>query len=320
VGGLRIVNANGDDPGDFGADVRRGLLASPKRLPCRWFYDDEGSRLFEEICELPEYTIPRAEAEILAAAAPEVAALAPRSVVELGSGNARKTRLILDALRGPVTFVPVDVSAGVLEATAREIAASYPAIDVIGVAGTYERGLDLLGELAPPPRVVLWLGSNVGNFTRDGAAAFLAGVRRRLAPGDAVLMGVDLRKDPARLRAAYDDGAGVTARFNLNLLARINRELGGTFDLSAFRHRADYLEREGRVEMHLVSQRPQRVRVAALDLEIDLDAGETIHTEDSYKYSPAEIDALAAAAGLTVRRRFVDARGDFCDVLLGAPA
>jgi dimethylhistidine N-methyltransferase len=320
MGTVRIIRGAAPeiDQGAFAADVRRGLTAPKKRLSCRWFYDDQGSRLFEEICRLPEYTIPQAEAEILTAAAPAIAALAPRSVVELGSGNAEKTRILLGAL-DRATFVPIDISAGILEETARVIAAAYPAIDVVGIAGTYEHGLALLGEVAPAPRLVLWLGSNVGNFTREGAAVFLTSVRRRLAPGDRLLMGVDLRKAPDLLRAAYDDSQGVTARFNLNLLERINRELSGHFDLSGFRHRADYLEDVGRVEMHLVSTRPQRVRIDALELEVDLAAGETIHTEDSYKYSRDEIGTLAAAAGLALEQIFADARSDFCDALLAVP-
>ena len=301
----------------FAADVRRGLTASRKTLPCRWFYDPVGSALFEEICELPEYTIPRAEREILERHAGDMLRRRPRTLVELGSGNSAKTRLLLDALGdGRATYVPIDISESVLESTAEALAADYPRLDIVALSGTYEQGLARLDGHAIAPRLVLWLGSNVGNFDRAGAAAFLAGVRRNLGPGDGVLMGVDLRKDPALLHAAYDDAQGVTARFNLNLLARINRELGGNFDLQAFAHRAEVHVDEGRVSMHLVALRPGRVRIAALELEVDFAAGEDIHTEDSYKYSPAEIARLAAASGFAIEGDWRDSAGGFAEVLL----
>jgi dimethylhistidine N-methyltransferase len=243
----------------------------------------------------------------------------PASVVELGSGSAVTTRILLDALGGhAATYVPIDVSASALEASAHELAADYPSLSVVGVAGTYEDGLRRLRELAPAPRLVLWLGSNVGNYDRAAAAGFLAGVRRALAPGDRVLMGVELRKDAARLHAAYDDARGVTAAFNKNLLARINRELGGAFDLDDFAHRAVVLDGPGRVEMHLVARRAHTVRIAALDLDVAFAEGEHIHTEDSTKYSHEEIAALARAAGLAVLASWTDAGDGFADVLLGA--
>jgi dimethylhistidine N-methyltransferase len=304
---------------DFARDVAEGLSARPKRLPCRWFYDAEGSRLFEEITELPEYDPPRAEREILLERAGEIAALFPSgpSVMELGSGSARKTRILLEALlrrHGRARYLPVDVSESALLGSSRALAADHPQLEVIAVAGDYHDGLRLLAG-QPGPRLVLWLGSNIGNLERAEAAAFLAHLRSLLSPGDRALVGIDLRKARAALEAAYDDSRGVTARFNKNLLARINAELGGRFDLGAFRHRAFYDEAPGRVEMHLVSTRAQRVRIQALAVEVDFAEGEAIHTENSYKYSPAEIDELAAASGLRVERRWTDGERRFASVL-----
>jgi L-histidine Nalpha-methyltransferase len=323
MGDYRLVGGSahtGDDADAFAADVRAGLTASPRQLSCRWFYDREGSILFERICALPEYYIPDAEAEILEARAGQIVAALPgcAAVVELGSGSARKTRRVLEAFleHGRLTYVPIDVSVDVLVASSRGLAADYPGLDVTAVAGTYEEGLERLAEVAPAPRLVLWLGSNVGNFPRPQAAAFLAGVRERLGAGDALLMGVDLRKDARTIELAYDDPGGVTAQFNKNLLARVNRELGGDLDLDAFAHRATYREDEGRVDISLVSRRAQRIRVGALDLEVELGEGEAIHTEDSYKYSLAELYDLAEAAGFAVAGRFFDAARRFCDILL----
>jgi L-histidine Nalpha-methyltransferase len=320
MGSFRLLGHARIDGAAFADDVRAGLTAPHKRLSCTWFYDREGSHLFEEICALPEYYIPAAETEILGAHAAEMVAAVPpgAGIVELGSGSAVKTRLLLEAhlARAPFTYVPIDISADMLVASSRGLAADHPGLDVVGLPGTYEEGLARLDDAVAEPRLVLWLGSNVGNFDRAGAAAFLAGLRRRLHPRDRVLMGIDLRKDQQTLQLAYDDPAGVTARFNLNQLARINRELGGDFDVGGFAHRAEYLVDEGRIEMRLVSRRSQVARIAALGLEIAFAEGETIHTEDSYKYSPAEIDVLAAAAGMRVAARYLDGARRFCDVIL----
>jgi dimethylhistidine N-methyltransferase len=240
--------------------------------------------------------------------------------MELGSGSASKTEILLQAIldrHGRARYLPVDVSESALLASARRLASTHPRLEVVAIAGDYEEGLRRLPG-APGPRLVAWLGSNIGNLERSEAAAFLGRLRRLLAPGDRILVGIDLRKDRAVLEAAYDDDRGVTARFNLNLLARINAELGGRFDLGAFRHRALYDAARGRVEMHLVSRRAQRVRIDALACEVALARGETIHTENSYKYSLGEIDALAERAALRVERRWLDARERFASVLLAA--
>jgi dimethylhistidine N-methyltransferase len=299
------------DRAAFARDVRDGLTRSPKSLPCRYFYDPQGSRLFEEICELPEYYLPAAERQILQARAGEIASLlSPGTVlVELGSGSAAKTRILIGALlrrQETLRYVPVDISRAALRESCRGLLREYPGLEIVAVAGDYEEGLGRLKSLVPGPMLVLWLGSNIGNLDRAEAVAFLRRIRVLMSPGDRILVGIDLRKESALLEKAYDDARGVTARFNLNLLARINRELGGNFPVEAFHHWALYDPEAGRVEMRLVSTRAQRVWIQRLGFEVRFEAGETIHTEDSYKYSVPEIEALAAAAGLRVERRWLD--------------
>lgn len=307
----------------FARDVRAGLTAGPKSLPCMYFYDEDGSRLFEEICLLPEYYLTRAEREILTTHAAELAnrvARAPR-VVELGCGNAEKTRLVLAALiarHGPLCYVPVDIATEMLVDTARALLAEYEDLTVEAVAGEYEDGLRLLAEPREDPCWVLWLGSNIGNLHRHEAAVFLGRIARAMGPEDRLLVGVDLRKDRSVLEPAYDDAAGVTARFNKNVLRRINRELGGHFDPAAFRHRSRYDDEAGRIEMYLDSAVTQSVRIDALDLTVTLAAGEPVHTEDSYKYGLAEIDALAVAAGLRLDAQWFDAARRFSVNLFGS--
>jgi len=328
VGAFSLVGS-GSEPldgarADFAADVFRGLTGHPKRLPCRWFYDREGSLLFEAICDLPEYYIPRAERAILEARAAEIVGAMPAGamLVELGSGSAAKTRVLIEALiqrarpDERVRFAPIDISPTILRSSSEELVALYPRLDITGIAGTYEEGLAHLPDLGEAPRLVLWLGSNVGNFPRAEATAFLREVRRRLRPVDRLLLGVDLRKDPAILCAAYDDAAGVTARFNLNLLERINRELGGGFRTELFRHRAVYDAADGRIAMYLVARRAHEVKIGALDLSVSFAAGEAIHTEDSYKYDRAELDAVASHAGLLSVAFWTDPDERFASTLL----
>jgi dimethylhistidine N-methyltransferase len=306
----------------FARDVADGLTAAPKRLPCCYFYDRLGSRLFDAICELPEYYLTRAETAILQAHAEEVAALFPgvTDLIELGSGSAAKTRLLIEALlrrHRPLRYVPLDICRTVLEESSLDLLRTYPDLEVLAIAGEYHDGLEHLRAAATRRRLVLWLGSNIGNLERPEAARFLARVRDSLAPGDRLLVGIDLRKDRATLEAAYDDGCGVTAAFNRNLLVRINRDLGGRFDVKSFAHRAVYDEEAGRVEMYLVSACSQRVCIEQLGLDVCFAAGEAIHTENSYKYSPAEIEALADAAGLRLERNWLDPERRFRLNLLG---
>lgn len=309
----------------FAEEVASGLTSPARSIPCRFLYDDVGSKLFEEICDVPEYYLTRAEREILEARAGEIAATfegGPITLAEFGSGSSVKTRLLIEGLlhtHGRLRYLPVDISASILEESALELLDAYDALEVRGIASEYQDGLHHVHADEAAAKLVVWLGSSIGNLNREEARAFLAGVRSELESPDRLLVGVDLRKDRATLEAAYDDAAGVTARFSLNLLARINRELGGGFELSGFRHRAVYDEREGRVIIDLVSQRSQVVCIEEIELEIAFDAGETIHVEDSWKYSEQEIDALAATVGLRREQRWLDSAGSFSLNLL-APA
>jgi dimethylhistidine N-methyltransferase len=306
------------------ADVKAGLTQSPKRLSCRYFYDHEGSLLFEAICDLPEYYLTRAEREILLERAADIAARFPPAInlVELGSGSAAKTRILIEAFlrrHGTLCYVPVDISRKMLEESSLALLDEYPALKIIAISGEYHDGLRQLNAVVDGPKLILWLGSNVGNFERAEAAVFLGQVRDTMSASDRLLVGIDLRKDKTVLEAAYDDSQGITAQFNLNLLVRINRELGGHFDLNAFEHRAVYNEEIGRIEMYLVSTRAQRVSIDRLGLKISFDADELVHTENSYKYSLAEIAALANASGLHIEHQWLDGASRFSVNLL-APA
>ena len=301
----------------FASALAAGLAARPRSIPCRFLYDEVGSKLFEEICELPEYYLTRAEREILRARADEIAAAfdGPVALAELGSGSAAKTRLLIEAFlarNARLRYVPIDISRSMLEASSHALLERYPRLEIRAVAAELRAGLLPLRRERARPKLVLWLGSSVGNLGRREAAEFLARVRAAMAPRDALLIGIDLRKQRSVLERAYDDAAGITARFTLNLLERANRELDAGFDVRAFAHRAVYHEGEGRVEISIESLRRQRVAIEALGLEIELARGERIHAEDSFKYSPAEIDALAAAAGMTVAARWLDPGQRFC--------
>lgn len=305
---------------DFAGDVRRGLTLERKSLPPKYFYDELGSQLFDAICLLPEYYLTRAEGEIFARRSGEIVERASEgsrvTLFELGSGSATKTRRIVEALlakQGALKYVPVDISPAALEAGAHALIQDFEGLDVSAYASDYDAALPLLkDELREGERaLVLFLGSNVGNFDREGACEFLKKVRRVLRAGDALLLGADLKKERAVLEAAYDDELGVTAAFNLNLLARINRELQADFSVRDFRHVALYDETEGRVEMHLESGREQTVRVNALDISIGFREGERIHTENSYKYDLEGLDALAAETGFKRAETWLDSSERF---------
>ena len=283
-------------------DVRDGLGASPKTLPPKYFYDELGSKLFEAICLLPEYYPTRAEREIFASHADEIVSRMPNPVelVEMGSGTAEKTRLLIEALlrrQETLRYLPVDISAGTLEESARDLLNAYTGLRVAAYAGDYAGAIEeLRDEPREGMRLTLFLGSNIGNFACDEAGEFLRGIRSTLQCGDALLLGADLKKDPAVLEAAYDDPTGVTAAFNLNVLARINRELGASFDLRKFAHLARYDAECGRVEMHLVSQRAQSIEIRALDMTVEFREGESIHTENSHKYDLDDLSQMARDA------------------------
>ena len=294
------------------ADVRAGLTAHPKVLPPKWFYDQRGSELFDEITRLPEYYPTGAERALLAERSDEIAAVSGADVlVELGSGTSEKTRLLLDALRrsGRLRrFVPVDVDPTVLRAAGEAIAAEYPGVQVEAVVGDFERHLDLLPRGGR--RMVAFLGSTIGNLEPGPRAAFLAGVRAGLDDGDSFLLGTDLVKDVGRLVAAYDDAQGVTAEFNRNVLAVINRELGADFDLAAFEHVALWDPEQEWIEMRLRSVRDQVVHIREIELDVPFATGEEVRTEVSAKFRQEGVRAELAAAGLRMERWWTDPAGD----------
>jgi dimethylhistidine N-methyltransferase len=301
---------------DFGDEVERGLSAHPKSLPCRFLYDAQGSEIFEAICDLPEYYPTRTERSILERHADDIVSRfeTPITLAELGSGSSTKTRLLIEALlrsQGRLRYLPVDISRSILDQSARELLDSYQGLEIHAIASEYRVGLGHLGREQRRPKLIAWLGSNIGNFAREEAARFVSGIRDAMSSDDHALFGIDLRKGRERLESAYDDAQGVTADFNLNLLARINRELGGRFRLDRFEHRARWRPVEGRVKLDLVSRVDQEVEIQDLGLAVKFREGEAIHTEDSYKYSVEEIDALAAQAGLRVVERWLDDRAWF---------
>jgi dimethylhistidine N-methyltransferase/ergothioneine biosynthesis protein EgtC len=302
-----------DIAGALCADARRGLADDPKWLPPKWFYDVEGSSLFDAITRLPEYYPTRRETEILERRADEIAAACEAdTLVELGSGTSVKTRLLLDALARTGTLdrvVPFDVSEATLRSAAQELALAYPAVSVHAVVGDFERHLHHLP--AGGRRLVAFLGGTIGNLDPAQRASFLEEVAAGLAPGDALLLGTDLVKDPARLVAAYDDAAGVTARFNANVLSVLNRELEADFDPSCFAHVALWDAEREWVEMRLRSLVDQSVHLAAVDLKVDFSEGEEMRTEISTKFRRSGIEAELAAAGLRPAHWWTDQAGDF---------
>ncbi len=301
-------------------DVRGGLTADPKWLPPKWFYDARGSALFEEITELPEYYPTRAERAVLRARAGDIARITnAKTLIELGSGSSEKTRLLLDALRAHGTlgaFVPLDVSGTALRDALAGIAADYPGLDVHGIVGDFTRHLGHLP--GGGTRLVAFLGGTIGNLLPAERAAFLAELRAALEPGDWLLLGTDLVKDPAVLVAAYDDAAGVTAEFNRNVLRVLNRELGADFDLDAFAHVALWDPVAEWIEMRLRATRAVRVRVPAVGLTVDFAAGEELRTEISAKFRRAGVDQELAAAGFAPRRWWTDPAGRFAQSLAEA--
>jgi len=288
-------------------DVVEGLSQSPKCLPCKYFYDERGSQLFDRICELDEYYLTRTELAIMRQFASEMAEQIGPGVmlVEYGSGSSIKTRLLLDHLPDPVAYVPVDISQDHLEQTAAVLADDYPNIEVLPVCADFTKEFDLpLSVREPSHAAVYFPGSTIGNFTPDEALELLSHIAPLCGTGGGLLIGVDLQKDLETIEAAYDDAEGVTADFNLNLLRRINEELGGDFRLDQFRHRAVYNRRLGRVELGLVSQGRQHAEVAGESFLFE--DGEEIRTEYSHKYTVDGFAELAAEAGLTLRRHWTD--------------
>ncbi len=294
----------------FREDVIGGLSLPQKALPPKYFYDAEGSRLFEAICRLREYYPTRCELELTRRHLADIARFTGRGVelIEYGSGASVKTRLLIARLR-PAAYVPVDISEAALRAAARRLGREFPWLAIRAVAGDFTRPLEIPAFRGRARRVVYFPGSTIGNLAPHAAHAFLSMTRGQLGASGAMLVGVDLKKDANLLHAAYNDARGVTARFNLNLLARINRELGGDFDPRRFRHYAFYNAPRGRIEMHLVSLERQTVRIGRHRFRFE--PGETIHTENSYKYSVEEFRALARESGFEPVRVWLDRKGMF---------
>jgi L-histidine N-alpha-methyltransferase len=296
--------------------VRSGLEARPRTLPWPYFYDEVGSQLFEAICELPEYYLTRTEDAILRESAGAMVAGWSRepAMIELGSGSASKTRWLIAAALGRygrLHYVPIDVSPAPLIESAQALVRHFSALRVTGYVANYRDALATLPERIPGPRLWVFLGSSLGNYAADEASGLLTQVAAAMGEDDRLLLGTDLAKDAATLEAAYDDAAGVTAQFNLNLLTRINRELGADFDLDRFAHRAVYRPELGRVEMHLVSRVAQTVRIPGASLTVDFAEGEAIHTENSHKYSPEALAELAHRSGFREEAAWTDPQGLF---------
>ena len=291
---------------DLAADVLAGFSRAQKSIPPKYFYDTEGSRLFDAITELPEYYPTRTETAMLREYADEIAQKAGTGhlLIEPGSGSCTKARILFEGLQ-PCAYVPMDISRDHLHMAAQEVAAEFPWLEVHAACTDFTRLMTLPPNSPEGRRLAFFPGSSIGNFDPDAAVGFLGMIAAMVGPGGQLLIGVDLKKDKAVLEAAYDDAQGVTAAFNLNLLARINRELGADFDLAQWRHKALYNEAQGRIEMHLVSRVAQQVRLQGQTFHFA--AGETIHTENSYKYSVAEFRELAAQAGFSTDTVWMDA-------------
>ncbi len=321
--GPDIVKDLHDPRRDFAYDVLVGLSEKPKRISSKYFYDDAGSRYFREIMALEEYYPTATEEAILRRSAKDIVAPmlggAPLNLVDLGAGDGKKTMILLEALRAAkadFTFVPIDISEGAMKQLVGTVRERMPDVRVEGLVCEYTDGVHHLARTAGERRnLVLFLGSNIGNFGRVAANAFLRKLWSALRPGDRALIGFDLKKDIEVLLAAYNDRRGVTSAFNLNLLHRINRELGGDFDVAKFRHFGTYNVFSGAMESYLVSLEPQVVSIAALDLSFAFDAWEPVHTEYSYKYLRSDIARLAKGTGFAIEAEHEDERGWFVDSL-----
>ena len=311
---LSLKVAETADREEFRRAVVDGLSASPRAIPAKFLYDARGSALFDEICELPEYYLTRTETEILKQRAHEIGRRAGPgcALIEFGSGSSVKSRLLIDALPELALYAPIDISRQHLDATAARLRRDYPGLRVEPVCA------DFMGPVPPIEskgrRLGFFPGSTIGNLTPEEATAFLRNARTLLGDDGALVLGADLKKDPQRLHDAYNDSAGVTAAFTLNLLRRMNRELQGTFDLSAFAHEAFYDEAEGRIEIYFRSLKPQSVTVAGKRFEFG--AGERVHTEYSYKYDTADLAALAESSGFRLAETWTDPERLFAVVYL----
>ncbi|MBM0743092.1 L-histidine N(alpha)-methyltransferase [Phormidium sp. CLA17] len=300
---------------DSGADVVQGLSRSPKTLPPKYFYDDRGSQLFEQICDLPEYYLTRTETAILQQYAGAIAQQTGAcELVELGSGSSTKTRLLLEAYQAqnyPLCYRPIDVSAGILESSAQSLLQTYSQLKIHALVGTYDQALQTLSGAYLPQRMVCFLGSSLGNLSPEECDRFFEQVRLALRSGGYFLLGVDLHKSTAQLEAAYDDSQGVTAAFNLNLLHHLNRRFDGNFDVSQFEHFAFYNTELHQIEMHLRSLKSQTIHLRTLNLTIEMAAGETIRSEISRKFDLATLQPQLHSKGLRPFKIWMDANAWF---------
>ncbi|MHA6248102.1 L-histidine N(alpha)-methyltransferase [Pontibacter sp. CAU 1760] len=311
-----------NDTETFAADVAAGLSASLKSLPSRYFYDATGSRLFQEIMALPEYYLTRCEFEVLTENREEIVRQFAQSgffhLIDLGAGDALKTKILLRELaqqQNAFDYVPVDISGDAMRQLSDSLQQEMPSVNVQAVVGEYFKALEWLQQNKPERKIVLFLGSNIGNFKNDESISFLKSIRSNLSPGDKLLMGVDLRKDPDTILKAYNDASGVTAAFNMNLLRRINSELGGDFDMDAFMHYPIYNPHEGVMRSFIVSKKTQDVHIRATGQTFHFDAWEAIHTENSHKYSLKQVEELGKTCGFRIETVFQDAECRYADVL-----
>jgi dimethylhistidine N-methyltransferase len=311
---LRVENGNGKNT--FAQDVSHDLTSLPKGLHPKYFYDSKGSDLFEQICETPEYYVTRTEASILEKFSGEIARLNSDKeiIVELGSGSSIKTRYLLNSFiknsPGNITYIPIDVS-DILVDSGKNLLNVFEGLSIKGIISEYEEGLEVVGDIVTEPKIIVFLGSSIGNFTQCEARELISVISSVMNENDSFLIGFDMVKDVSVLNAAYDDAKGITAKFNLNILERINDELGADFDLTKFRHKAFFNDQASRVEMHLESLEEQDIYLKKTDDTIHFNQGETIHTENSYKFTDEMIDELASFAGLTVDHRWKDSNNWF---------
>jgi dimethylhistidine N-methyltransferase len=311
-----------NDTETFAGDVAEGLSQHSKSLPSRYFYDAAGSRLFQEIMALPEYYLTRCEFKVLTENRQEIAKHFAQDsffhLIDLGAGDALKTKILLRELgqqQSDFDYVPVDISGDAMRQLSDSLQQEMPPVDVQAVVGEYFQALEWMHENKPERKVVLFLGSNIGNFKPDESESFLKTICSYLSPGDKLLLGVDMRKDPDTILSAYNDASGVTAEFNLNLLRRINTELGGEFDLAQFRHYPIYNPHEGVMRSFLVSKKEQEVYIRDTGCTFHFDAWEAIHTENSHKYSLQQVEELGKACGFCIEMIFQDNNCRYADVL-----
>ena len=315
--GLSLIKASKDNPQQSLKDaIAEGFKSTPKSIPALFFYDTAGSQLFEQICKLPEYYPTRTEHKILTDNARNIISTVTGEVelVELGSGSASKTRVLIDAIlanQSHLQYMPTDISTDFLLESSIALKNEYEPLSITAIAAEHNDALRLLPEGGSQSRLFLFLGSNIGNFEPQAAIDFIGQIRRRMRENDYLLIGFDLVKDRQVLFDAYNDGAGVTAEFNKNLLIRINRELGGDFDLDLFDHYAPFVEEHSRIEMHLISRCAQKVHVDRLGQGFDFEKGEYIHTENSYKYTIDGFGSLCETAGVKMQKCYLDEHGWF---------